>query len=147
MWPTGKNNYRYGTSDSDCATTLETTDTLDSVSQVSFRPQLNITVQLKCRDEHASPVKCLICTVSALNYLPQSRCPIFTSTNAAYFHLNHFVRYNSVCYILSPWYSICQCGHPIHSNELLIRILPYLVHYHESIAPKVLHFYSFNICR
>ena len=35
----------------DCTTTLEITATLDSVSQVSFRPQLNITIQLKCREE------------------------------------------------------------------------------------------------
>ena len=38
----------------DCTTTLDTTDTLESIGQVSFRPQLNITIQLKCREERTS---------------------------------------------------------------------------------------------
>jgi len=71
-------------------------------------PQTNITIELKFGDGVEGgayiPVKGLaklymwICTVSALNFLPQSNCPIFTSTNA---HLNHFVRYNSLCYSLN----------------------------------------------
>jgi len=57
------------------------------------------------------------------------------------------MRFSTTQFVTFPitWYSIHQCGHPIHKNELLIGMLPYLI-YRESIAPRFLHFYAFIIC-
>jgi len=46
-----------------------------------------------------------------------------TCTVSACLYLNHFVRYNLVCYIKITGYCICQCFYPIHTNELLCDTL------------------------
>lgn len=59
--------------------------------------------QLQCV-EHNAKLCMHIRTVSELHfsYIPQSNCPpIFISANVPCLHLNHFVRQNSVCFILN----------------------------------------------
>ena len=80
--------------------------------------------------------------VSVMHFLPQSK--IIVLQFSSFLQLNHFVRCNSVCYVLnqlvlrSP-----ECVHPMHTNELLIRMVLYLIHYCESIVPRVVYFCAF----